>query len=164
MSSEPSVLCAARRKGELVDYLLDCHAEKALKFAAGIGETTGASLHLLIVHDYSSVAGDLAAGYGWATTGSYMPPDDDFRERMEQEVAAPIFERGCKAIGKTLDEVSTLALWGQPAEEICKYADAQGIDLIVIGSRGRSAFTELLLGSVSSQVLHHATCPVTVVR
>ena len=85
-------------------------------------------------------------------------------KRMEQEVATPIFERGCKAIAKTLDEVSTLALWGHPAEEICKYADAQGIDLIVIGSRGRSAFTELLLGSVSSQVLHHATCPVTVVR
>ena len=139
-------------------------AEKALKFAANLGEATGASLHLLIVHDISSVAADLAAGYGWVSAGAYLPPDDDFRKRMEQEVATPIFERGCKAIGKTMGEVSTLAVWGHPAEEICKFADAQGIDLIVIGSRGRSAFTELMLGSVSSQVLHHATCPVTVVR
>ncbi len=140
-------------------------AEKALKFAGDLGETTGASLHLLIVHDISSyVAGDLAAGYGWISTSTHLPADDDFRERVEQEVATPIFERSCTAVGKTMDEVSTLALWGHPAEEICKYADAQGIDLIVIGSRGRSAFTELLLGSVSSQVLHHATCPVTVVR
>jgi nucleotide-binding universal stress UspA family protein len=53
---------------------------------------------------------------------------------------------------------------GHPAERILCHADDKDVDLIVIGSRGRSKFAQLLLGSISRHVVQHAGCPVLVVR
>jgi nucleotide-binding universal stress UspA family protein len=52
---------------------------------------------------------------------------------------------------------------GSPANRILEIADENGAALIVLGSRGRGGFAELLLGSVSQQVSHHARCPVVIV-
>lgn len=53
---------------------------------------------------------------------------------------------------------------GHPAEQIIYHADRNGVDLILVGDRGRSKFARLLLGSVSRQVVEHADRPVMVVR
>ena len=50
------------------------------------------------------------------------------------------------------------------AKEILTYAENNNVDLIVIGTKGRSAFKKALLGSVASSVLTHAACPVMVVK
>lgn len=47
---------------------------------------------------------------------------------------------------------------------IVDYADKNKVDLIVIGTKGRSGFTKLLLGSVASGVVTYASCPVMVVK
>lgn len=47
---------------------------------------------------------------------------------------------------------------------IVNYAENTGVDLIVVGTRGRSGFKRLLLGSVASDVLTYAHCPVLVVK
>jgi len=48
--------------------------------------------------------------------------------------------------------------------EIVEYAEREAIDLIIIGTKGRSGFKKLLLGSVAAGVVNYATCPVMVVK
>lgn len=61
--------------------------------------------------------------------------------------------------------VDTIVQLGDdPGEAIIKIAQEQNFDLIVMGSRGLSVVKELILGSVSTKVLHHAKCPVIIYR
>ena len=61
-------------------------------------------------------------------------------------------------------QVETLLEQGDYAHEIIEVAKRKNCDIIMMGSRGMSPFKELLLGSVSLKVMHHASCPVMVVR
>lgn len=53
---------------------------------------------------------------------------------------------------------------GHPAEQIVRYAEAHGIDHIVVDHRGHTLFERWLIGSVARQVIAYAHCSVTVVR
>lgn len=53
---------------------------------------------------------------------------------------------------------------GDAADEICAAADEVEADMIVLGAHGWGPMKRLIFGSVSSAVLHHASCPVLVVR
>jgi len=53
---------------------------------------------------------------------------------------------------------------GSPGPVICKLGKVWEADLIVVGSHGRRGLSEMLLGSVSNYVVHHATCSVMVVH
>ncbi len=53
---------------------------------------------------------------------------------------------------------------GHPADRILAFAEEHGVDLIVMGRRGLSGISRWVLGSVSDRVLHHAPCPVLIVR
>lgn len=53
---------------------------------------------------------------------------------------------------------------GSPGPAICQLAKTWGANLIMVGSHGRKGLSEMLLGSVSNYVVHHATCSVMVVH
>jgi nucleotide-binding universal stress UspA family protein len=59
--------------------------------------------------------------------------------------------------------VSVGGAGGDPAEEVLRYASRQPIDLIVVGTHGRSGVSRLILGSVAERVIRGARCPVLVV-
>ena len=48
--------------------------------------------------------------------------------------------------------------------EIIEFADKEKVDLIILGTRGRTGFKKLLLGSVAEGVVTHSSCPVMLVR
>jgi len=60
--------------------------------------------------------------------------------------------------------IEIMVTQGDPAQVIIDLAKTKRHDLIIMGTRGRSTFQELLIGSVSQKVMHHAICPVMVVR
>ena len=47
---------------------------------------------------------------------------------------------------------------------IVKYAENEKVDLIVVGTRGKSGLKRMLIGSVASDILHYAHCPVMIVK
>jgi len=76
-----------------------------------------------------------------------------------------------KVLADALNEVSSVepdvlirssVVEGHPAEVLVRAA--RGADMLVVGSRGHGGFTEAVLGSVSQYCVHHAPCPVLVIR
>jgi nucleotide-binding universal stress UspA family protein len=77
--------------------------------------------------------------------------------------AGAVVEQARAGLGRRW-EASGRVVEGEPREEIPRIADEWGADLIVVGARGLSTVKGWLLGSVSTAVVHHAPCPVLVVK
>jgi len=98
--------------------------------------------------------------------GSLLLPGGRFRARVDQvrelrEVQAQaLVERG-RELGI---EVSFLVWTGDPGDQIVSAAEAERVDMVLVGSHGRGAVGRLFLGSVSEHVVRNAPCPVLVVR
>ena len=126
----------------------------ACHFAMGLAEQTQAKLTFLFIIETPQVipVGPLS---GYVTTSA---------ARSEEDVkkAEAIVEQLAKE--RTGLHVSTRVDLGQPAEVICEVAKSMGADLVVVGARGHNAAQRFLLGSISDRVVHHAPCPVLVVR
>ena len=84
-------------------------------------------------------------------------------ERKLVDGARETLSKAIATVGAEHPEVriEPLVVEGDPAETLCEQAESA--DLLVVGSRGRGAFGELLLGSVSSKCAHHCHRPVLIV-
>ncbi|MEZ7127995.1 universal stress protein [Nonomuraea sp. AD125B] len=98
-------------------------------------------------------------GWAWPQVTGFGPADPDSEQDVLRELRTLVAERHERHPGVT---VVTEVVHGHPVE-VLKEA-AAGADLLVVGSRGRSSFAGLILGSVSQALLHHAPCPLAVVR
>ncbi|MCH7757010.1 MAG: universal stress protein [Thaumarchaeota archaeon] len=84
-------------------------------------------------------------------------------EQLQAKAKIILDEYRKEALEKNIP-IEVMLKQGDPAQIIIEIANAGNYDLIITGSRGMSAFKELLLGSVTLKVIHHVHCPVMVVR
>ncbi|KAJ3043435.1 hypothetical protein HDV00_005133 [Rhizophlyctis rosea] len=114
--------------------------------------------HLTLLHIWPAVA----------TPASYqMIVTDDWVGKLEgqlRESSHELLKRHGRGLVEKKLSFTLLSTQGDPREEIIAKIEALKIDLVVMGSRGRGALKRSLLGSVSDYVIHHAKCPVTIVK
>lgn len=122
------------------------HSNQAYFHAVALAEKHGASLTIAFVYSpsfFSSAQGRGEAG----------GDREYWRDQLEQ--IRPVDPR---------IPVHHVFLEGDPATELVRYASEAGIDLIVMGTHGRTGLERLLMGSVAEKVMREARCSVLVVK
>ncbi len=126
------------------------HSQEAVKHALAIAKAVGVKILALYVMD---------------TTAFAAVP----RDSLTADIFSILNKEAAEAVNYVVREgkkvnvyVETKIAEGIPSEVIIKSASPK--DLIVMGTKGRTGFAKFLLGSVAENVVHHAKCPVLVVR
>lgn len=121
------------------------HSHRALAWAAEEAKLRGATLHVL---------------HSWRFPSVHIS-DVEHPPRIDLEAAAEtVLDEAIAAVGPDID-VTREICDDLPAPALI--AASERADMLVLGARGSGGFLGLHLGSVSSQVVHHARCPVVIV-
>lgn len=131
-------------------------ADAALEYAFVLAERFGASVQLLHVLEDPFVADGMAAE-------AYISEAPALRSAMLHDAQERLAHRAAPR-GPGGPRIETEVLFGHGARTIAEYATGRGIDLIVMGTHGRTGFAHLLLGSVAERLVRTAPCPVLTVR
>jgi nucleotide-binding universal stress UspA family protein len=123
-------------------------SEKTVEIAIDLARRYGSGVTVVHVREYERYEGDDV------DMGPPVPAD-----KLVQDVLDAFQEQGVDARGE-IRRVSS----GDTPEQIVDVAKQSQADLIVMGSRGMTEWKSLLLGGVANKVVHHATCPVLLVR
>jgi len=125
--------------------------EKAVEAAVQLAKITGARLYAVYV---IASAGYTPRNFGW---------EESLREILEAEAkkAVTFVEEAGKVSGVKVEPV---ILEGHPADRIMKFAEQEDMDLIVMGTLGRTGLDRFLLGSIAENVVRHSKTPVMVVK
>ena len=134
-----------------VDYS-DCSA-KALRYAAGLALKDSGKLYLMHVIDKR------VYDYGGPVYEAQLSPDAEVIEHLKEKLGESV----PKEIRGDID-VETIVTVGVPAQEIVNAADDKEVDVIVMGTHGRTGIAHVVMGSVAENVVRKALCPVLTVR
>jgi nucleotide-binding universal stress UspA family protein len=124
----------------------------ALRWATCQAELTGGTIDAVIAWEFPIAA----SGLGWAPVSGL--DDTDYSELAGKALSAALTQVSPPPGVR----VRELVIQGNPAQVLLDAA--RDADLLVVGNRGHGGFADALIGSVSVRCLHHATCPVVIVR
>ena len=130
-------------------------ADAALAYGRALARAFGATLHVLHVADdmYMRLGGDAYA--------AVLP---ELQEDVERQAKDRLARLLIDDDSMPLPTKSAVITADATAPAIVNFAAKAGIDLIVVGTHGRSAVAHLLMGSVAERVVRTARCPVLTVR
>ena len=132
------------------------HAERAFCYATTLAHRLGAQLALVHVVEDPFVTGAWSAEI-------YVPNVPELLANViagaERQLAT--LKEGAAALGIAAE---TAVITGRPAQSIIEYAGSRGVDLIVMGTHGRTGLAHVMMGSVAERVLRKAPCPVLTIR
>jgi nucleotide-binding universal stress UspA family protein len=94
--------------------------------------------------------------------GGLVAPPPVVPEELEKTTRSDAEEQAAEVLERHAGVSSDVVVREGSASAVL-VEESKGADMLVVGSRGRGGFTGLLLGSVSQQASHHATCPVVIV-
>lgn len=141
------------------------HANKAALHAGELARGLNAKVEIITVHSNEILNIQLLGVGAWPGGVPVSSVSvEEIKTNVEASAQQEIFDPAIKALGALNTPVSAHQYWGHAGEVICERTSALGCNLIVMGSRGRSTFVKIMMGSVTMQVLNHASCPVTVVK
>ncbi len=127
-------------------------SKEALKYAVSLALKDKAKLYLLHIIDIRSFNEGLEAM-------AMQIPDEETLEQLRIKLLDCIPEE----IRDNMN-VEAIVIQGVPFAEIISIAREKEVDMIVIGSHGRTGISHMMLGSVSEKVVRKAPCPVLTVR
>jgi nucleotide-binding universal stress UspA family protein len=125
--------------------------KKAVEKGIQIARLSGAKIYAVYV---IIPAAHSLRDFGWERAAM-----EHFRD--EGERATAFVEEAAKAANV---EVESVLLEGNPADEIIEFAEQNGVEIIVMGTLGKTGLERFLLGSVAENVVRHSKIPVLVVR
>jgi nucleotide-binding universal stress UspA family protein len=133
-------------------------AMSAVREAARLAKTTGASVHLVGAYQTGAGLAAAATGLGAPTLAAGVDADDQIRKMTEEHL-----RRCADELAEDGIQTEVYAVAANPASAILDVAQANDSDLIVVGSRGMTG-ARRVLGSVPNTVAHHAPCSVLIVK
>ncbi|MBC7253821.1 MAG: universal stress protein [Actinobacteria bacterium] len=136
-------------------------SRKAVDFAVRLLEGSGCKVTLLAVVEEPAYAAFWSDGM--IAPEVVLPPPEELRLELEKRAEAMLVDISSLLKGAGL-KVEHRVRFGNAASEILREAEEGGYDLVIMGSHGRGVLGGFLLGSVSNRVVHHARCPVLIVR
>ena len=142
------------------------HSLRALEAAVQIAKKFGGKITLIHVYSVTVRPVIMPEPTTLTTIGVPVMTPGEVAKIVEaaRKAGNRILEDGEQRVRANGVEVDAKLEEGHAIEEIIKLSKEGGYDLIVMGARGINRIKEILLGSVSESVMHHATCPVLVVK